>query len=453
MTAIMTAITYENRKQQLVDFLQTNNDKGQIRLGKETSNLFRERTKSEAPKLDVRQFNHVLNVDREQGYVEVEGMTPFSTLVDACLKEGVMPTVVPQLKSITIGGATTGCGIESSSFKYGLVHETVREIEILLADGTTVLATPDNEFKDLFFGFPNSYGTLGYALKLKVKTVPIKPYVHIQHQKFTGPEKYFAAMNEACNLTDEYDFVDGVIFSPDEMYLSTGQFVAEAPYTSDYTYKKIYYKSIRERDEDYLTTHDYIWRWDTDWFWCSKNMLAQNPLVRRIYGKRRLNSVFYTKIMRWDSKWGLMTLVNDILGTNSESVIQDVELPVSQAIEFFKFYFEHIKITPVWVCPTRPYNKDAKFDLYQMNANSLYVNFGFWDVMRTGESSPEGHFNKLIEQRVQELGGNKSLYSDSYYDKETFWQIYDHASYSALKQKYDPKGLLKDIYTKCVLRG
>ncbi len=118
MTTITTAITYENRKQQLVDFLQNNKNKGQIRLGKETSNLFRERTKSEAPKLDVRQFNHVLNVNNDEGYVEVEGMTPFSTLVDACLKEGVMPTVVPQLKSITIGGATTGCGIESSSFKY-----------------------------------------------------------------------------------------------------------------------------------------------------------------------------------------------------------------------------------------------------------------------------------------------------------------------------------------------
>ncbi len=453
MTAIMTTITYENRKQQLVDFLQNNKDKGQIRLGKETSNLFRERTKSEAPKLDVRQFNHVLNVNNDEGYVEVEGMTPFSTLVDACLKEGVMPTVVPQLKSITIGGATTGCGIESSSFKYGLVHETVREIEILLADGSTVLATPDNDHKDLFFGFPNSYGTLGYALKLKVKTVPVKPYVHIQHQKFTDPEKFFAAMTEVCDLTDEYDFVDGSIFSPDEMYLTTGKFVSEAPYTSDYTYKKIYYKSIQQRDEDYLTTHDYIWRWDTDWFWCSKNMLAQNPLIRRLYGKRRLNSVFYTKIMRWDSKWGLMTLINDILGTKSESVIQDVELPISQAVDFFKFYFENIKFTPVWVCPTRPYNKDAKFDLYQMDANSLYVNFGFWDVIRTSESCPEGHFNKLIEQRVQELGGNKSLYSDSYYDEETFWQIYNHAAYLALKQKYDPKGLLKDIYTKCVLRG
>jgi hypothetical protein len=27
-----------------------------------------------------------------------------------------------------------------------------------------------------------------------------------------------------------------------------------------------------------------LWRWDTDWFWCSKNLFAQNPLVRRLTG-------------------------------------------------------------------------------------------------------------------------------------------------------------------------
>jgi len=448
----MTVLTYENRKQRLVDFLAGHN--GQIRLGKETSNLFRERAQVKAPKLDVRQFNHVLDVNLEAGYVEVEGMTPYSILVDECLKHGVMPTVVPQLKSITIGGATTGCGIESSSFKYGLVHEGVREIEVLLADGSTVIATPDNEHKDLFFGFPNSYGTLGYALKLKVNTVPVKPFIHIQHQKFTNPKEFFAAMNVACERSDgnDNDFVDGSIFGECEMYLTTGTFVDQAPFTSDYTYKNIYYKSIRERDDDYLTTHDYIWRWDTDWFWCSKNMLAQNPLIRRLYGKQRLNSVFYTKIMRWDSKWGLMSLINQILDLHTESVIQDVEVGIDKAEDFFKFYFENIKFTPVWVCPIRPYNKNVTFDLYQMDAGKLYVNFGFWDVISTREAYPKGHFNKLIEKRVQELGGNKSLYSDSYYDEKTFWQIYNQPAYKQLKQKYDPRYLLKDLYTKTVLR-
>ena len=72
------------------------------------------------------------------------------------------------------------------------------------------------------------------------------------------------------------DFVDGVWFREDESYLTIGRFVAEAPYTNDYTGQKIFYRSLQTRREDYLTTHDYLWRWDPDWFWCSRAFGAQN---------------------------------------------------------------------------------------------------------------------------------------------------------------------------------
>src|SRR3989344_5997548 len=288
----MSLSAYAARKARLVEFLQRQTA-GSVRLGKDTSNLFRNRQDTGAKRLDVRDFNHVLNVDPAAGVVDVEGMTPYATLVDECLKHGVMPTVVPQLKSITIGGATTGCGIEASSFRYGLVHETVQEIEILLPGGRVVTARPDNEHRDLFHGFHNSYGTLGYALRLKVRTVPVKPYVRLTHIRHRDPEACFADMARHCDRAD-IDFGDGVVFGPDEIYITLGQFVDQAPYTSDYTYEKIFYRSIRERTKDYLTVRDFIWRWDTDWFWCSKNLFAQNPLTRRlVYGRQRLNSITY----------------------------------------------------------------------------------------------------------------------------------------------------------------
>ena len=93
-------------------------------------------------------------------------MISYEALVRECLAHGVMPAVVPQLKTITLGGAVAGVGIESSSHRHGLVHDTMLELEVLLGDGRIVTATPDNEHADLFFGFPNSYGTLGYALRV-----------------------------------------------------------------------------------------------------------------------------------------------------------------------------------------------------------------------------------------------------------------------------------------------
>ncbi|MCL4801153.1 MAG: FAD-binding protein, partial [Burkholderiales bacterium] len=80
-----------------------------------------------------------------------------------------------------------------------------------------------------------------------------------------------------------------------------------------------------------------------------------------------------------------------------------------------------------------------------------YVNFGFWDVVRPDEPHPPGHFNRLVERKVHELGGIKSLYSDSYFTPEEFWATYDRAAYAALKAKYDPGRVFKDLYEKTVL--
>jgi len=38
-------------------------------------------------------------------------------------------------------------------------------------------------------------------------------------------------------------------------------------------------------------------------FWCSKHVFADRPLVRRLLGRKRLNSITYQKIMRWNSRW------------------------------------------------------------------------------------------------------------------------------------------------------
>lgn len=446
----MASVTYEEKKRRLMEFLHAGGG-DPIRLGKSTSNLFRDRKKIQAQRLDVRDFNNVLHVDAADGYVEVEGMTPYVKLVAECLRHDVMPAVVPQLKSITIGGATVGCGIESASFRYGLVHETVQEAEILQADGRTVLCSPDNEHRDLFYGLPNSYGTLGYALKLRLKVVPVKKYVRLTHIIFTDPDAYFTELARQCDCQD-VDFVDGVVFGRNELVLTLGRFVNNAPYASDYTYKKIYYRSLRERSEDYLTTEDYLWRWDTDWFWCSKNLLAQHPLIRRLYGRSRLNSLTYTRIMRWNSRMKVTHTFNKLAGIHAEPVIQDVEIPVENAPRFLAFYHDVIRFLPVWICPTRAYKKDVKFELYRMNPEKLYINFGFWDVMRSRKKLPPGYYNRQIEEQAMTLGGMKSLYSDSYFTPDQFWRVYNKPAYDRLKKKYDPNHALGDMYRKCVLK-
>jgi FAD/FMN-containing dehydrogenase len=439
---------YEQNKQRLVQQIRAQGR--DIRLNKQTSNLFRDREPGPENRLDVSAFNHVIKVDVDNDWVEVEGMTTYQDLVDATLAHGVMPAVVPQLKSITIGGAVAGIGIESTSFRHGLVHENVLEMEVLTGNGDIVTCTPDNESQDLYYGFPNSYGTLGYVLKLKVRTIPVKRFVKLRHLQYDDANSYFDEVDRWTKK--DIDFLDGTAFSPTQLYLSIGTFMDQAPATSDYTFENIYYRSIRDKRVDYLTNYDYIWRWDTDWFWCSKNVFAQNPLIRRIYGRSRLNSIFYTKLMRWNAKYGVSQFARRLVGTHGETVIQDVDIPIQRASEFLEYFDREIGIRPVWICPFKAASPDQQFSLYTTDPEMLYVNFGFWDVVRGRQKRPEGFFNRKVEAKVEELGGIKSLYSDSFYTRDKFWGLYNKAIYDALKTKYDNSGRLKDLYQKCVQR-
>ena len=96
-----------------------------VRLAKPTSNLFRDRAKLSTPGLDVSGLTNVISVDPDARTADVAGMCTYEDLVAATLPYGLSPLVVPQLKTITLGGAVAGLGIESASFRNGLPHESV----------------------------------------------------------------------------------------------------------------------------------------------------------------------------------------------------------------------------------------------------------------------------------------------------------------------------------------
>ncbi|GAA3010540.1 FAD-binding oxidoreductase [Streptosporangium longisporum] len=422
------------------------------RLSKATTNLFRFRDGARAAKLSARDLDQVIEVDPETMTAEVQGMTTYENLVDATLAHGLMPYVVPQLKTITLGGAVTGLGIESTSFRDGLPHESVEEMEILTGDGRIVVARDDNEHRDLFRAFPNSYGTLGYALRIRVRLKPVQPYVRLTHIPFGDADKCMLAMRDICE-SGEYegervDFVDGTFFGPGELYVTVGRFAERAPYLSDYTGMRIYYRSIQTRTRDWLTVRDYLWRWDTDWFWCSRAFGVQSALVRSLMPRKWMRSDVYRRLVGLDRKYGVIARVDRWRGLPlQESVIQDIEVPIERGAEFLEFFHDKVGMTPVWMCPLR---SDGEWPLYPLETGRLYVNFGFWGTVPLPRGQFDGYHNRLIENRVHELEGHKSLYSTSFYPEDEFWRFYNGTAYWPVKRAYDGGGRLLDLYDKCV---
>ncbi|MGA8164777.1 MAG: FAD-binding oxidoreductase [Waddliaceae bacterium] len=446
---------YRTKKESIVQQFRRQCHAGEeIRLKKRTSNLFR-RQNRQTGTLDVHCLNQVIAVNPDRLIADVEGMTTYEDLVKETIKNGCLPAVVPELKSITIGGALSGIGIESSSFRYGLVHETVKEIELLTGTGEVITCTPDNPHRELFYGIPNSYGTLGYALRVQVKLIPIKPYVKLTHIKFTDPNTYYSALKDICLCQRESGsiaYVDGTIFSENELYLTLGELVDKAPFVNDYRYRKIFYQSIRQKPTDYLATEDYIWRWDADWFWCSKAFLMQNPILRMLLGKWMLRSTVYWKIRQVFKKFSWLNALYHYFSGPGEAVIQDVAIPIENSPDFFDFFFKEIRIKPVWNCPVMSYASEGSFGLFRTDPKKLYVNFGFWAIVPTQRDTPQGYYNRKVEAKVQALDGLKSLYSDVYYPRDVFWQIYDDSIYRRLKETYDPLNVFQDLYTKCTTK-
>ena len=107
----MTPDSFQKKKEALAARLRQGS--GPVGLYKDTSNLFRDRAAAGRRRLDVREFREVLKIDAAGGYVDAEGMVTYEDLVGECLAHGVMPAVVPQLKTITLGGALAGVGIEA----------------------------------------------------------------------------------------------------------------------------------------------------------------------------------------------------------------------------------------------------------------------------------------------------------------------------------------------------
>ncbi len=431
-----------------------------VRLAKRTSNLFRHRSDTGTPGLDVSGLTGVIEIDTEARTADVQGMCTYEDLVAVTLPHGLIPFVVPQLRTITLGGAVTGLGIESTSFRNGLPHESVLELDVLTGTGEVVTATPDNEHADLFETFPNSYGSLGYATRLRIDLEPVRSRATLRHLRFHDARSLAEAVDTIIAAGEHegqrVDGLDGVAFSPDELYLTLATWTDDAGPTSDYTGQAIFYRSLQERSHDLLSMHDYLWRWDTDWFWCSAAFGVQNRHVRRLWPRRWRRSDVYRRLVGLDRRYDIIDRLDRRAGRpQRERVIQDVEVTVDRLPEFLEWFDAEVGMRPVWLCPLRLREVDGHaraWPSYPLEPGTTYVNIGFWGTVPVGDDAPDGPVNRAIEERVHELGGHKSLYSEVYYEREAFDRLYGGDNLAEVRRRYDPEGRLSPMYEKVVTR-
>ena len=379
-------------------------------------------------KIDISDLNAILEIDPVRRICVAEAGVTFVDLVAATLRHGLVPIVVPELKTITIGGAVSGCSIESMSFRYGGFADTCLEYEVITASGDVLVVGPDELVFQMMHG---SFGTLGVLSKLTFRLVPAKPYVRVDYEHHASLEEYRASIRRHFELQD-VDFLDGIIHSPQHLVLCAGRFVDDAQYTHAYDWTRIYYQSTAERQQDYLKTPDYLFRYDRG--------------VTNVHPKSFVGRLFLGKLMRSQTVLSLANRFSFLFDDARPTVTLDVFIPVSKVPAFLAWYERELGHFPLWCVPYKRVRD------YEWLDDSFYAGMEdrlFLDLAIYGMTQPEGkNVHRMIEEKLRELGGVKTLIAHNYYSRDEFWSIWNKRNYDRVKALTDPHNLFRDLYAK-----
>ncbi len=385
-------------------------------------------------KIDVGDLTEILSIDAARRICIAESGVTFVDLVAATLAHGLVPIVVPELKTITIGGAVAGCSIESMSFVHGGFHDTCLEYEVITATGDVLICTPVNEHRLVFQMMHGTFGTLGIVARLTFRLIPARPYVKLRYETCATVADYQAAILRHVQARD-VDFMDGIIHSPSCYVLATGEFTDAAPYTSNYHWMKINYQSTRTRREDYLTTTDYFFRYDRG----VTNVRPKSFLGRLVLGRFLASSQWLRlgKSLRW------------LLRSEKPTITLDVFVPMSRVPEFLAWYEREFGFYPLWCVPYRRVRDYEWLDdaFYAAMTDTMFLDLAIYGMRQRGETN----YHRLMEEKLRELGGIKTLIAHNYYGEAEFWSIWNKRNYDAVKAITDPNNLFRDLYTKTCL--
>lgn len=394
-------------------------------------------------KVDVRSLDSILQIDPVSRTCSVEPGVTFCNLVSRTLEHGLVPRLVPELKTITVGGAVAGCSVESMSFRYGGFHDSALAYELVTGDGR-ILECSRTENAEVFGMVHGSYGTVGILTRIDFPLIAARPFVKMSYPKFSSFADFYRSLLEICE-SKEFDFVDAIIHGKDRFAICLGNMVDEAPYSSRYDGVDIFYKSTWQRSEDYMATHDYFFRYDADCHWLSRKIPGlENPLIRRLFGKHFLGS---TRMLQLADRFAPVVQRGKL-----PDVVLDCFIQSSRFEEFFDYYAKVFDFFPLWIVPYRieepyPWLTDA---FRSRITDKLFIDCAIYGKPH---DKPGVDYYSELEEKLFEIAGLKALIARNTYSEERFWEIYSRERYAKVKSLTDPTGRFRGIYEKVHCRG
>jgi hypothetical protein len=181
-----------------------------------------------------------------------------------------------------------------------------------------------------------------------------------------------------------------------------------------------------------MTTEDYFFRYDRG----VTNVRPSSWLGRLLFGKLVASSE-------------MLAIGNKLswaLPKRKPTVTLDVFVPISRVPAFFAWWNADLAFYPLWCVPYRRVRDYEWLDgsFYRGLDDDLFIDLAIYGM----KQKDDRNLHKVIEDKLVELGGIKTLIAHNYYSEDEFWRIWNKPNYDSVKAVTDPKNLFRDLYTK-----
>eukprot|EP00939_MAST-03C_sp_MAST-3C-sp1_P004531 g4531.t1 len=426
--------------------------------------------KSKSLQVFVGDFRNILNLDEKKRIVHIEPLVEVGQITRWLLPRGYMLATTLEIDEATVGGLSMAVGMTTASHKYGLLQETVVEYEMVMGDGKVLRVTKESH-PDLFHALPWSHGSLGFLVGLKLRVIPVKPFVKLRYSVFKSQKDYSARIRELSLMTGKKcpDFVEATIFSKQEAVVMDAHFVDKVPSwekANNLTawYKPWFYKHIESflryptntEVVEYVETYTYIFRHNRAIFWSLRDQLDERVgnhwLFRLLLGWLLPPKVTFLKLPTTPALKEEMAY---------RRVYQDIVLPIRTIEEAVNKASDLFSIWPILVYPSRVYDHSDEgyrgvfrtpksSDLVPGTNYAMYYDLG---VYGTPPGVAKGtykavHAMREMEDYVRRVGGGPFLYADTFMTRDEFGEMFDLGLYEKVRAKYNATGNFPHLFEK-----
>jgi cytokinin dehydrogenase len=156
--------------------------------------------------LDMKSMGRILALDAEAQTITVEPGAIWRDVVARCVRHGLIPPVLTNNLSVTVGGTLSIAGIGVASFRYGAQTDNVEELEVATVDGT-VHRCSRHEKADLFWGVLSGLGQIAIILQAKLRLRRAKAMTRTYYLLYDEPRRFLEDARTAME-SGRWDYIE-----------------------------------------------------------------------------------------------------------------------------------------------------------------------------------------------------------------------------------------------------